>query len=403
MDHAMMIEHPDGTSGELEGDLLLVEDDDVDARTIVRLLSRLGSPSGLAIRRARSLSEALALIAEREPRVILADLTLPDAHHVEAVEKLAQAAPTTPIIVQTGVDDDRTPIETIRLGAQDYLVKGTITADALSRSLRYAVTRQELFTNLTRTENALDRANMELEDVVAMFAHDLKASVRKACLFGEIMREHLPPGNLRFLECADRLSTALDRLDSVILSMLDYDALLHDPPLRQPVGLRALVDDALDAVATDLLVAEAAVDVAIDADVHVVADAGLLNQVLVHLVTNSIKYRRPEVPLEIGISATADQAQVTIRVADNGKGVDPADNERVFRVMQRLDSETSGLGFGLSVCRRIIEGLDGRITLQSAGPGGATITIVLGVAEGPEPVVVGVGAGSSIDGETGVP
>lgn len=119
--------------------ILLVEDDHGDAVLVQACLSEVGIDEN-AIIWVRTLSEALAGLA-RKPRCILLDLGLPDSDGYAAVHKMVEAAPHTAVIVLTG-RQERDGVEALTAGAQDYLVKDTISGGLLERSIRYAVERK---------------------------------------------------------------------------------------------------------------------------------------------------------------------------------------------------------------------------------------------------------------------
>ena len=119
--------------------ILLVEDDHGDAVLVQACLSEVGIDERSIIW-VRTLGEALAALARR-PRCILLDLGLPDSDGYVAVHKMVEAAPHTAVIVLTG-RQERDGVDALSAGAQDYLVKDTISGELLERSIRYAVERK---------------------------------------------------------------------------------------------------------------------------------------------------------------------------------------------------------------------------------------------------------------------
>ena len=122
--------------------ILLVEDDLSAARLVTAALAGVPSlPSALSP--VARLGKALEMLEQRAFDAILLDLSLPDASGLEALARLVAAAPTTPIVVMSGNADEETAIAAVRVGAQDYLVKGNVTPDLLARAIRYAIERQQ--------------------------------------------------------------------------------------------------------------------------------------------------------------------------------------------------------------------------------------------------------------------
>ena len=131
-------------SHQIAGDLvrvLLVEDDHGDAFLVSELLREEGAP--VAVHRAQSLAEGLALLASESFDCVLLDLGLPDASGLVALERLREAAPHLPHLVLTGDRDDQRGIDAVAAGAQDYIVKGSLGGDGLRRAIIYAVERRQ--------------------------------------------------------------------------------------------------------------------------------------------------------------------------------------------------------------------------------------------------------------------
>lgn len=124
--------------------VLLIEDNALDARCVAGFLALSGNRFTLT--RAGSLAEGLPRLAEHH--VVLLDMTLPDSCGVETFEKVHACAPEIPVVVLTGHDDEETALETLRRGAQDYIIKSEINARLLVRALRYAIERARLLAAL---------------------------------------------------------------------------------------------------------------------------------------------------------------------------------------------------------------------------------------------------------------
>ncbi len=123
--------------------VLLIEDNPGDARLLEESLREAGG-AGFEITHARHLSRGLEELAARELDVVLLDLSLPDGQGLGTVEQAIEAAPDTPIIVMTGLDDETLAVRAVRASAQDYLVKGQMEGPWLVRSIRYAIERKRI-------------------------------------------------------------------------------------------------------------------------------------------------------------------------------------------------------------------------------------------------------------------
>ena len=134
--------------------VLLVEDNDGDA-LLTRELIREVSPNGYSVVHVSRLRDALSLLNEEAFDIVLLDLSLVDACGLDTVKQTSSAFPTMPIIILSGFMDEILAIETVRHGAQDYMIKGQVNGHLLTRSIRYAIERKQMGQEM---EEAKDRA-----------------------------------------------------------------------------------------------------------------------------------------------------------------------------------------------------------------------------------------------------
>lgn len=127
--------------------VLLIEDSEDDAALISRILLKITSVS-VDIKHADSLSSAIQLLVSEQFDVILSDLGLPDSQGIETFERIHAWRPNTPVIILSGLSDEDLALKAVQSGAQDYLVKGKVDSNLLGRSLRYAIERQKLLSQL---------------------------------------------------------------------------------------------------------------------------------------------------------------------------------------------------------------------------------------------------------------
>src|SRR5688500_15045928 len=159
--------------------ILLVEDNPGDARLLREFLREAHNlPFDLV--HVERLADARAKLDEGGADIILLDLSLPDAHGIESVEQMLEAAGESPIIVLTGLDDETTATRAVQAGAQDYLIKGRVSGSSLGRSIRYAMERKRLEVEraqlLVREQSARVRAEQAVQardEVLRVVAHDL--------------------------------------------------------------------------------------------------------------------------------------------------------------------------------------------------------------------------------------
>lgn len=159
--------------------VLLVEDNPGDAG-LIRLALRAESGCehfSLAAHLVR-LDQALVCLKERPFDVILLDLSLPDAQGLDTLARVREAAPDLPIVIMTGLNDELTAVEAVRLGAQDYLIKGQADGHAIIRAMLYAIERKRIEVQLKsqrarqaalREVNVAITSTLELDAVLKIF------------------------------------------------------------------------------------------------------------------------------------------------------------------------------------------------------------------------------------------
>lgn len=141
--------------------LLVVEDDPGEARLLQRMLDR-GDPSAFAITHVTRLEEALGTVAVLPVDVILLDLFLPDSGGLETLIRMQAAAPHIPTIVLTGMDDEDLATRAVRVGAQDFVVKGKTGEGQLERAIRYAIERKRIEEELRKLTRAVDQSPVSI-------------------------------------------------------------------------------------------------------------------------------------------------------------------------------------------------------------------------------------------------
>lgn len=118
--------------------ILIVEDDDADARRVELMLVESFGPT-ISIQRARSRGEALTCLSERRITCVVLDLGLPDADGLDVVQDVVSSAPGAAIVVHMDGDDAEMGMAAVQAGAQDYLVKSRSTPESVGRSVLFAL------------------------------------------------------------------------------------------------------------------------------------------------------------------------------------------------------------------------------------------------------------------------
>jgi putative two-component system response regulator len=143
---------------------LLVEDNPGDARLIVEMLAEVDSD--IELEQCGTLSSAIERLAGNSIEVVVLDLALPDSQGIATFSRLQEAAPHVAVIVLTGNSDMREALRTVEEGAQDFLVKGRVDGEILTRSIDYARSRKESERQLRASRAELRESNEQLREMV---------------------------------------------------------------------------------------------------------------------------------------------------------------------------------------------------------------------------------------------
>ena len=153
--------------------ILLVEDNPGDVVIIKELLR--SAAVDFSLKHVSTLRETLLLCVEHDFDIVLLDLGLPDSIGLETLKKIQEFNLKSPVVVMTGLDDEDVALESLRVGAQDYLVKSRLTSDTLLRGIKYGIERKKIqdllrknarqFSILSATSTAIN----ESEDASAIY------------------------------------------------------------------------------------------------------------------------------------------------------------------------------------------------------------------------------------------
>jgi signal transduction histidine kinase len=364
--------------------ILLVEDNPGDAR-LIRETLRDGSLE-FDLAHADRLAAALPRLEEGAADVVLLDLSLPDAHGLETVNRALAAAPGVPIVVLTGLDDETVAVNAVQAGAQDYLVKGQVEPGMLARALRYAMERKRLEIERARlldraheAREAAEAAVRARDEVLRIVAHDIGNSLSAVKIHALVLERTLPAedGEARKRTAAIRdLTAQMDRLRQDLLDVAAIEAgRLSVEPV--PIEVGQVVHDAVEALSELAAHKGVALSAVVEPRLpRVPADRERVMQVLANLGGNAVKFTPAGGAVELRAEREADAVRVSC--TDTGPGIAAEDLPHVFdRFWQARSTRRAGAGLGLAIAKGIVEAHGGEITAESTPGEGSTFSFTL--------------------------
>jgi signal transduction histidine kinase len=363
--------------------LLVVDDEAMLMRSLCETLSDRGyETTGFT-------SAQAALVALRRERfdLLLADLAMPEMDGITLLREALNEDPSLVGVIITGEGTIGSAVESMRSGAYDYILKpfkmGAILP-VLQRALALRALRAEkeaLEGQLRERAAELEAANRELDAFARTASHDLRAPLAAVASMSSLLvrvhAAHLPEQASSWVRLIDsEVRRMLDLVDNLMrLSRLGRQSL----DLR-PVNMEGLAHD----VVAELRGREPgrSIEVRVGPLPAASADAALLRQVFVNLLSNAFKFTRGREPAVIEVQCETDERAPVYRVCDNGAGFDMARVGRLFDAFQRLHRQTEfeGTRVGLSIVQRIVQRHGGRVWVESAPDRGACFFFTLGAA-----------------------
>lgn len=365
--------------------ILLVEDSPGDAR-LIRETLRDAESLRFDLTHVARLGEALEAVRAKALDVVLLDLSLPDAHGMETVERMLGAAPALPIIVLTGLADETVAVHAVQAGAQDYLVKGTVQGGTLARAIRYAIERkrhdaerERLYHAEQEARAAAEAAVLARDEVLRIVAHDIGNALSAMKVHAMVLHRTLPDPEGDAAKRALAIRDMAQQVERLRQDLLDVAAIEAGRLSFEPheVRLADVVNDVLDTVAAPAQERELELSADVSAGLPAVwADRERVGQVLANLVGNAVKFT--PAGGRVSVRAFADGGEARVVVADTGPGIPPEHLPHVFdRFWQARGTRRAGAGLGLAIARGIVEAHGGRIGVESEPGAGSRFFFTL--------------------------
>ncbi|MDP9148823.1 MAG: response regulator [Myxococcota bacterium] len=363
------LQAPASPASEAPGDVLIV-DDFPDAVVLYRAIL---AEDGHRVRTATSGVEALRIVEEREPELVLLDVSMPGLDGVEVLRRLRSRRGGGPAVVMlTAARSEPYAIEAgLKEGADAYLTKPIDSRELLAR-VRAAL---ETF----RLKRMLDA---QRRDHVAMLVHDLRHPLSSLALIAELLEaEDTTADDRRVVVGQMRaMCTEMTRLVDGVLAASRLEAgVFSVEPRSTRAG--AIVEPMLAVFTPVAARRRVALVFEGSLELRVRADPPKLRQALDNLVANALKFtpRGGRVRVRLWRDGDPGGARVLFEIADTGPGIPPAEREAIFdRYKQSSRGRAAGgAGLGLAIARGIAEAHHGTVTVTAGDLGGAVFQIAL--------------------------
>lgn len=360
--------------------VLLIEDDIVDARSVQRRLAAHMHES-YKLLNATSLKEGLGILNTEIVDLVLLDLSLPDSQQLNTLDQVHDSHPEVPIVVLSGLADQDLSIEALRRGAQDYLVKGREHEDGLVRITRHALERHAIMRELEDAKQAAASASIAKSNFLANMSHEIRTPLTAILGFTEIlMNPNLSQEQKAALDAIHRNGQHLLGVIDDILDLSKIEA-GHLSVENVKFSIFELIDQ-IEA-SFKLKAIEKGINFKVEHNFplpqYIHSDPTRLKQILFNLIGNALKFtQRGEVRLVNTLNA---ENLIEFRVVDTGIGLTKAEQTKLFKAFSQADTSITrkfgGTGLGLVISKQIAMKLGGSIGLFSEKGKGSTFVVTI--------------------------
>jgi signal transduction histidine kinase len=335
---------------------------------------------------ARSGDEALSLMLEHSFALAIIDVQMPSMNGFELAELMRGTERTRaiPIVfVSAAGREQNYAFRGYESGAVDFLYKPLDPHTVRSKVNVFV----ELFRQRQELQEAkaqLQRAVSMRDDFMSMIAHELRNPLNSVYLQAQLRRKMVSgpkqPDAQAMLRMVERDERQIRSMVRLLDDMLDVS--------RARTGNLTIVPAPFDLVASAQVVVEAiqeqgkatGVQVTLSAppSLEIVGDEFRIEQVITNLLTNALRYGEGK-PVAVAVGVREDAPEAFVSVRDQGMGIAPADQERIFEQFERTEgaAQVAGLGLGLYIARQIAQAHHGRLEVRSARGEGAEFVLSL--------------------------
>ena len=325
----------------------------------------------------RPLPEVFQIINEmtRQPvenpveKVLRLGLTVGLANHTILIARDGRETPiddsAAPIRVKSG------PLEGVVLVFRDFTEQ--------KNAERILTRGKDELEKLVATRTAkLKEVVEELQHVSYAITHDMRAPLRAMSAFTDILAQEAPSLSPEAADYCRRIGAAANRLDKLIQDTLSYTRAVQEEMKLEPVNLQTLIRGLIDTY-PNFQADKADIQIE-DALPVVLGNEALLTQCFSNLLGNAVKFVASGVRPRIQIRSENLGPLVRVSIIDNGIGIAPEYQERIFRMFQRLSHDYEGTGIGLAIVRKVTERMGGTVGVESEPGKGSSFRLELRLA-----------------------
>lgn len=347
-------------------------DDDLDILLLYQLI--LGQ-AGHDVTKISSGEEALKMIVEKKPDLILLDERMSDYSGTEICMTIRadKTLPYIPIIMVTGLESREDKIKSLENGIDDYILKPFDHEELLAK-VQVMLRIKGLYNDLLKTRKDLLKAERlaAVGQLAAAMAHEVRNPLSIISTSVQFLKNKLEGHD----EAKDIMDTILRKISDIDGTIRELLAVARPLNLKsEPVDFNQCVQDVVAFIREKCLVQQVELTLNLDESVPaIIGDSENLQRVLLNIFINALNSMPDGGTLQVSTSHP-EQDSVEVKIIDTGKGIEAEDIDHLFEPF--FTKQSGGSGLGLFMVKTIIDELNGRIKVASVVGQGTTFSVSL--------------------------
>ncbi len=356
--------------------IMVVDDQPQNVKIVSELLT---IAMGYQVIEARSGEQALTLLAKAVPDLVLLDVLMPELDGVETCKRIKEipALADIPIIFLSAADDKNLIVQALESGGVDYVTKPFSRAELLTRVRTHLA--------LKSARDSLKTLAEDKDELLGILTHDLKNHLGGMQMSAQLLHDRLArqPTDAKFHQLVDNILLDTAQMLAFVKEFLANS--MAERTLQFSVEPVNLAQAASQTVRQYQATAERK-DIQLNCEMNstaastVAVDPTGVKQVLDNLISNAIKFSPAGKTVTITVAPMKGDL-VECRIADEGPGFTDEDKAHMFRRYARLSARPTGgepsTGLGLSIVKKLVEAMHGRLLLETAPGKGSTFIVRL--------------------------
>ncbi|SIT06653.1 hybrid sensor histidine kinase/response regulator [Belliella pelovolcani] len=320
--------------------------------------------------------EGLKIAEEEELHVVIADQRMPGLTGVEFFEKLMKINPDPVRILLTGYSDIASVIDAINKGEVYRFIDKPWNLEQIKNAIKNAAEIYLTKRELKDKNERLKKVHSEMNQFVYSLSHELRGPLMSISGVSKLAKMEAKDPNI--IEYFDMIDSATLRLDDFIYKMLDFYRSTKIDNKVSKIDFKDIVNQQLEAYKEKWGLDDINIAIDVNQTSDFYSDDAKLRVILNNLFSNAYKFQKLESESKfIKLTVDVKDAVATVKIEDNGIGIDEKYHTEVFNLFHRATQRNVGSGLGLYMVKESVTQMGGKIQLESKLDHGTIFTITL--------------------------